>query len=309
MRVTVVGCSGSYPGPDSCASSYLVEAEGEGVDGPRTWRILLDLGNGALGQLHRYVDPLAVDAVLLSHLHPDHCMDLCGYYVMRKYHPDGPQPQIPVWGPTDSATRMARAYDLPVDPGMTEEFDFRAYGGAVELGPFTIEAVRVDHPVEAFGLRVTADGGDRRLQRRHRPVRRARPGRVGGRPPARGGIVPRRRRQPAARAPDRPRGGTGGGPGAGRAARADPHPAVVRPGGDGGRGGLRLRRAGGPGRGRIRLRPLIGPRLRRRLGPGVVHADRDLHPVGDVELLEQPRDVSLHRGGPTGAGRERSRRC
>ena len=49
MRLTVVGCSGSFPGPDSAASCYLVEADlGDGPD-KRTWRILLDLGNGALG--------------------------------------------------------------------------------------------------------------------------------------------------------------------------------------------------------------------------------------------------------------------
>ena len=54
--------------------------------------------------------------MFLSHLHADHCLDLCGYYVMRKYHPTGPQPQIPVWGPAGTAERMARAYDLPLDP-------------------------------------------------------------------------------------------------------------------------------------------------------------------------------------------------
>ena len=114
MRLTVVGCSGSYPGPDSCASCYLLEAEWEG----RTWRVLLELGNGALGQLQRYADPLTIDAVLFSHLHADHCLDLCGYYVMRKYHPTGAQPRIPVWGPGDTPGRLARAYDLPLEPGM-----------------------------------------------------------------------------------------------------------------------------------------------------------------------------------------------
>ena len=110
--------------------------------------------------LHRYADPLAIDAVFFSHLHADHCLDLCGYYVLRKYHPDGPQPRIPVWGPADTAARMARAYDLPEDPGMTEEFDFRAYpdGGAVEVGPFRVEPVSVEHPVPAYSLRVHADG-------------------------------------------------------------------------------------------------------------------------------------------------------
>ena len=161
MRLTVVGCSGSYPGPESAASCYLLEEE---LDG-RTWRILLDLGNGALGQLHRYVDPLDVDAVLLSHLHADHCLDLCGYYVMRKYHPTGPQPQIPVWGPAGTAERMARAYDLPLDPGMTEEFAFLEYdshdhseGMVVEVGPFRVEARQVVHPVAAYALKVTAGG-------------------------------------------------------------------------------------------------------------------------------------------------------
>ena len=60
MRLTVVGCAGSYPGPDSPASCYLVEATGVDESGEsRTWRILLDLGNGSLGALHRYADPLA----------------------------------------------------------------------------------------------------------------------------------------------------------------------------------------------------------------------------------------------------------
>ena len=153
MKLTIVGCSGSYPGPTSPASCYLLEADHEG----RTWRILLDLGNGALGELHNHVDPLAIDAVFISHLHADHCLDLCGYYVMRKYHPLGVQPQIPVWGPADTAERMARAYDLPGDPGMTEEFDFRDHGGPVQVGPFTVEAHRVVHPVPAYALRVTAN--------------------------------------------------------------------------------------------------------------------------------------------------------
>lgn len=154
MRLTVVGCSGSFPGPDSPASCYLLEAE----HGGRTWRVILDLGSGAFGDLQRYADPLSVDAVLLTHLHADHCLDLTGFYVVRKYHPDGPQPRIPVWGPAGTADRMARAYDLPLDPGMHEEFEFLTYADPFEIGPFRVEAIPVAHPVPAFGLRVTADG-------------------------------------------------------------------------------------------------------------------------------------------------------
>jgi len=55
---------------------------------------------------------------------------------------------------------MARAYDLPIDPGMTEEFDFRPWvpGEPVTIEPFEVDTVRVEHPVEAYGLRVRAGG-------------------------------------------------------------------------------------------------------------------------------------------------------
>ncbi|MCZ4498047.1 MAG: beta-lactamase domain protein [Marmoricola sp.] len=155
MRLTVVGCSGSYPGPDSPASCYLLETEHEG----RPFRLILDMGSGALGALHRYIDPVTVDAVLLSHLHADHCLDLTGFYVLRKYHPTGAQPKIPVWGPEDTAVRMAKAYDLDEDPGMNEEFDFTLYPeDTFTVGPFEVTARLVAHPVTAYGLQIRADG-------------------------------------------------------------------------------------------------------------------------------------------------------
>jgi ribonuclease BN (tRNA processing enzyme) len=155
MRLTVIGCSGSYPGPESAASCYLVETE----HGGRRWRILLDLGSGALGSLHRFVDPLEIDAVFISHLHPDHFFDISGYYVMRKYHPLGPQPIIPIWGPKGLAARCASSYGLPKDPGMDREFDFHEYdGGPIVFGPFTVTTTEVAHPIDAFGLRIESGG-------------------------------------------------------------------------------------------------------------------------------------------------------
>jgi ribonuclease BN (tRNA processing enzyme) len=156
MRLTIVGCSGSFPGPDSPASCYLLDAPYDG----RTYRLVLDLGNGALGHLQRYVDPLDVDAVALSHLHADHFFDLASFYVYRRYHPKAPLPRIPVVGPDGTATRLARAYDLSDQPGMTEEFAFATWppDGLVELGPFEVRARRVAHPVEAYGMRISMDG-------------------------------------------------------------------------------------------------------------------------------------------------------
>ncbi len=155
MRVTVVGCSGSFAGPDSSASCYLFEAEADG----RAWRVLLDLGSGALGTLHRFIDPLSVDAVLISHLHPDHYFDISGLYVMWKYHPDGQRAPIPIWGPKGIAKQSAKAYGLPKDPGMGSEFSFHEYDAQpVRLGPFTIDVARLVHPITAYGFRVHCDG-------------------------------------------------------------------------------------------------------------------------------------------------------
>ena len=156
MRLTIVGCSGSFAGPSSPASCYLVQAEHEG----RTWNLVLDLGNGALGALQRHIDPLAIDAVVLSHLHSDHCLDLCGLYVVQKYYPTVvPRARIPVYGPPRTSERMARAYDLTPPDGMHGEFDFRELVDreALRIGPFTVTPHLVSHPGEAYGIRVEAD--------------------------------------------------------------------------------------------------------------------------------------------------------
>lgn len=151
MKLTVVGCSGSFPGPESPASSYLVEAD--------DFRLVVDLGNGALGHLQRYTDIYAVDAVIVSHLHADHFLDLCSYYVARRFHPEGRLSRVPVYGPRGTARRLARAYDLPEVPGMSEEFDIRTYAaGTFGIGPFRVTAARMAHPVETYGLRLEHAG-------------------------------------------------------------------------------------------------------------------------------------------------------
>jgi ribonuclease BN (tRNA processing enzyme) len=145
MRLTIVGCAGSFPGPDSPASCYLIEAEG--------FRLLMDLGSGALGPLQRYCDLDEVDAICLSHLHGDHCLDLCGYSVARVYHPGGPRPRLPVYGPAGAAERMAAALGGE-GTGMTDAFEFRTLApGTLEIGPLRVTTAHMNHPVETFGFR------------------------------------------------------------------------------------------------------------------------------------------------------------
>ncbi|MBT2232812.1 MBL fold metallo-hydrolase [Nonomuraea sp. NEAU-A123] len=151
MKVTIIGCSGSFPGPDSPSSCYLVEAEG--------FRLLLDFGHGALGVLQRYIGLYDVDAICLSHLHADHCLDMCAYHVARTYGPAAPYPRVPVHAPADAPRRLAAAYGMPDEPGLETAFDFIPLTpGPFEVGPFTLVAGQVNHPVEAYGFRVTHGG-------------------------------------------------------------------------------------------------------------------------------------------------------
>lgn len=154
MKLTVVGCSGSFPSADSACSSYLVEAEG--------YRLLLDLGNGALGELQRHCGLYDVDAIALSHLHPDHCIDMCGYFVARYYRFEGGRcAQIPVYGPEGTERRLTTAYDdTPSEKSMSEVFDFHTIreGSVFEVGPLRVTAGRVVHPVETYGFRVEHEG-------------------------------------------------------------------------------------------------------------------------------------------------------
>lgn len=156
MKMTVIGCAGSFPGPDSPASCYLFEAPHEG----RVFRLVVDLGNGALGGLQRVLDPRDIDAIALSHLHADHCLDMCGLYVVCKYHPAGGAVSIPVHAPAGAGHYLSTAYGAGDGAGMVEQFSFVDWveHQSVELGPFTVTPARVDHPIPAYALRISAGG-------------------------------------------------------------------------------------------------------------------------------------------------------
>jgi ribonuclease BN (tRNA processing enzyme) len=151
VQLTVLGCAGTYPGPDSACSSYLVEHDG--------FRLVLDMGAGSLGELQKHADLLDVDAVYVSHLHADHCIDLVAYSYARRYHPGGLPPRLPVYGPAGLAERMCGAFEAPPVDGLRGVYDFREVPvGSRRIGPFTVTSARTNHPVECHALRVEADG-------------------------------------------------------------------------------------------------------------------------------------------------------
>lgn len=154
MKLTVIGCAGSFPAPDTPCSAYLVEAGG--------YRLLIDFGTGSLGELQKHVDPHSIDAVIVTHLHADHFFDACAYAVMRRYAPEAPKQPVPLFGPTGVAERIVAAYGGQGElchPSLRDVYDFRELkSGSFELGPLSVTVARVAHPVETYGVRVDHAG-------------------------------------------------------------------------------------------------------------------------------------------------------
>ncbi|MDQ1709289.1 MAG: hypothetical protein QOG49_674 [Frankiaceae bacterium] len=158
MKVTVLGCAGSFPNAASACSSYLVEHDG--------FALLLDMGNGALGALQRYAGLLAPDAVFLSHLHADHVVDLVAYSYARRFHPDGPPPALTIHGPNGTSDRL---HEIAGSEGRANRgaaafdgvYDFAAptTSGTTAIGPFEVTLAPAAHPVETYSIRLAA--GDR----------------------------------------------------------------------------------------------------------------------------------------------------
>lgn len=151
MKVTVIGCSGSVPGPDSPASGYLVEADG--------YRLLLDLGHGAYGALQKYARPSDIDAIFVSHLHADHCIDLTAYIVGLRYGTDGfvspgPDGRIPIIGVPGTRDRLEAAYDPYARKLSLHEIFTFATPAVGELGPFRVSYAPMNHPTPTNGIRV-----------------------------------------------------------------------------------------------------------------------------------------------------------
>jgi ribonuclease BN (tRNA processing enzyme) len=151
VRITVLGCSGSVVGPDSPASGYLLTA-------PDTPPLVIDFGGGVLGALQRHADPNQVH-VLLSHLHADHCLDLPGLFVWRRYHPTPAPEKGLMFGPSDTWSRLAAA-SSPLGGDLddfTDIFEVRQWvdGVAVQMGSVSVLPRLVTHPTESYGLRIT----------------------------------------------------------------------------------------------------------------------------------------------------------
>ena len=144
MELTVLGASGSYNGRHGPCSGYLVRTPEANL-----W---MDCGNGTLAVLHDHLDPAEIDAVVITHEHPDHCADIYGLHVLWHYGLE--RSGLPVLAPEGADQRLGA---LVRDWGGA--FDWRAIDPErpVEIGDARLAFSRTDHPIPTYAVEVAAE--------------------------------------------------------------------------------------------------------------------------------------------------------
>ncbi|MGH3761260.1 MBL fold metallo-hydrolase [Actinophytocola sp.] len=146
MKVTVLGSCAAWPEPGRACSGYLVEHDG--------FRLVLDLGFATLPRLLRHCPNGTVDAVVVTHRHSDHCVDLNGLLRVRHYG-ERVLPRIPLLCPPDVASVVDT---LEPRPRLAELFDVHELPGGRRVGPFQVDGIALPHHVPNAGVRLTTPG-------------------------------------------------------------------------------------------------------------------------------------------------------
>jgi ribonuclease BN (tRNA processing enzyme) len=148
MRLTVVGGCGAWPAAGQACSGYLVEHDG--------FRLLIDPGYAIVPRLLERIDATDVDAVLVSHGHPDHCADLHPLLRARVLREE-PAPALPVHTLPGAVDRIL---DLDEPGTLQDAFTLAEFaaGDQFEVGPFQVETWQLPHWVPNAGIRLAADG-------------------------------------------------------------------------------------------------------------------------------------------------------
>lgn len=153
MHLTVLGFSASYPAPGTACAGYLVSCEDT--------KVLVDCGNGVLSKLGQVTDPLGLDAIVVTHAHPDHVADIYSVQAMLRYAPEGPAPPLSLYGPDDLLERVSCLLSEHGTEQLAEAFSFEAFRPGIEIrvGDIRITPFTACHGVETFALRIEGASG------------------------------------------------------------------------------------------------------------------------------------------------------
>lgn len=148
-RLTIIGSAGTHASADRVCSSYLISHEGT--------NLLLDVGSGAMHNLCKVMDLADLDAILISHMHPDHFSDLYGLQYALRFHPAQPGP-IPVYGPPgmfDLFTSLLPEESVEKLTGLLQ-FHTTSAGDTLAIGTLRTRLFAMNHPIQCVGSRTTA---------------------------------------------------------------------------------------------------------------------------------------------------------
>ncbi len=170
MRLTVLGKSPSWQDAGGACSGYLLEEHGTAI--------VIDCGNGVFGKLRERIDYVDVDAVLISHLHADHFLDLVPFSYALTYaprqqpvpvarwpgtdHPACPELHVPP-GARDTFRRVVGAWGN--DDLIENAFALREYdpSGELDIGPVKVRFQPVPHFTETFAMAISSRNGSGRI--------------------------------------------------------------------------------------------------------------------------------------------------
>ncbi len=158
MRLIVLGGSAACPNPGDASSSYLIEHDG--------YSLVLDCGPGSVPVLRRFTTLRNVGAVLISHLHSDHTIDLLPFRYGLKYVPGGSGPRVPLWMPPGGVGFLAKLEEVFASgpeqggPFFDGEFAVVEYdpNGAVDVGPFHVSFTPTTHFIPCWAMRIECAG-------------------------------------------------------------------------------------------------------------------------------------------------------
>lgn len=149
MSLDVLGAGPAYTDkPGAAGASYLIRAD--------STAIVLDLGQGSFPNLAAALEPSTVDAVFVTHLHPDHFIDLVAmrHYLRWQFEPER---HVRVIAPAGLAGRLDALHD---EPGFTAAtLDVEPIADEVSVGPFDLRAIRVTHTADSHAFRISMGDG------------------------------------------------------------------------------------------------------------------------------------------------------
>ena len=151
MEVIVLGGSGTFPRSGGACNGFLVR-EGN-------TNVLLDIGTGVLSRLYQWLDPGTLEALVITHLHPDHFLDLYPYRYLLEFQAQERLP-LPVFAPAGAADHIRFLFNEPDTSKFDRVFRFTDMvpDESFTIGGLTLTPRLVSHLDPTYGIEAAAGG-------------------------------------------------------------------------------------------------------------------------------------------------------